>query len=1152
MRSRRDRGLRRRHRRLRRRERLAGDHRRQSEEPRLGDPEERGVALGHRPLVDRVRLGRLPLRLLEGEDPLRGRSGQGAGGRDGGQSGRGRDGLDLHRLLQERLDGRGRRREGDRPRQRRGARGIRGRERGRASRRGVDLSVVGAADRDGELRRGRARVLLRPAAVREELRGRHPDARGGEPRERELERLDAVPSLPVEAHGEMGTPFEDAAHEAGENRAGADFDESARAGRVHRLDHLDEPDLARDLARQRGAQLRGLAPVRRGEDVRVDRERGRGERDVLEEAGEGLAGSRDQLGVEGGGHGETLEGDPFSPQLRLELLDVRRRARDDDLRRAVVVRDDDPRREAREELAHLPDRKAQRRHRPRGSGRLGHPLAAAPRDSQQVFVAREDARRAKGDDLAEAVPADEAGPEPDLAEERELRERDAGDRRLRPLRRREAREVALLLLRAEARPWEDDLVEGRPRLEVEVRGAVPRGERRRERHREVRAHAEVLASLPREEKSDRALVRAGAVRRAVGERERLRRSGVDPLRRLGEARREAPGVRRDDGEARGRLLVVPLEARARDPREPPRGLPRGGLLRERARLRRDLRAARSADDDELAGGRVEALRARRGARVLLERDVEVGAAEAERAHRGPARVLPVADPRPRLRAQVEGALFEAELRVRRVDLDRRREHAVVEGEDRLEEPGRAGRRLRVADLALHRAERAPLPIRSPRRVEDEAEPLELGDVARLRPGPVRLDELDRLRPVARELVGAGERLRLPRGHRGVDALAAAVRGGADAADDRVDPVAVPLGVGEALQGHHPEPLAEHRAVGPVAEGAAVAARRERRRLREAEEHEDVVQRVDSARDDEVAVAELQLRDRHRERAQRRGARRVGDAVRAPEVQAVRDAPRDDVPEEAGERRLLPRDVVARDPVADRGHLVLRQPRLAERLHPDRPLQPADHRGEELLGARHAEDHRGPRAVRRLELLAEGVLEDLLRHDQREELRGVRRGDRRGGNAPAERVEVDRVEKGAPLRVGLVGRRGIRVVIVLDEPVARRHVADQVRAGEDVLPEARGVGGAGEEGAHADDGDGRAVRGRIVRHADLGSGFGAAGSGVSRGVGGGSRTRRAGRRGPRRGAAARGSPRRRLPSGSGRPGRPTAPRASRGSFRGPRS
>src|SRR5690606_10865326 len=117
-----------------------------------------------------------------------------------------------------------------------------------------------------------------------------------------------------------------------------------------------------------------------------------------------------------------------------------------------------------------------------------------------------------------------------------------------------------------------------------------------------------------------------------------------------------------------------------------------------------------------------------------------------------------AHPGARARVHVERALVEGRLRVRRLDLDRRRQDLVVERESRLQESGGAGGRLRVPDLALHRADGAPLAVFAAALVEGELQPAELGDVTRFGPRAVRLDELHRLRAVAGRLVRAAQRL----------------------------------------------------------------------------------------------------------------------------------------------------------------------------------------------------------------------------------------------------------------------------------------------------------------------------------------------------------------------------------------------------------
>ncbi len=250
-------------------------------------------------------------------------------------------------------------------------------------------------------------------------------------------------------------------------------------------------------------------------------------------------------------------------------------------------------------------------------------------------------------------------------------------------------------------------MERRSLLERPVRRAVPRFPRRLEGHCELRAHPEVLAPLAREEERDLPGRFAETERAPVGKREGPGRRFFDPLRGRLELRCEVGPARRDEGEARLRAGVVRPQAGAGEDVER-RARPRPG--RELARLAHHVGPVRAAGDDELPAEGLKPLRARGRSPVLLEGHVEVGAPEAEGADGGPARVVCPADPGARLGAQVERALLEVELRVRGVDLDARREDLVVERHHGLEEARGAGGGLGVADLALDRAERAPLPV----------------------------------------------------------------------------------------------------------------------------------------------------------------------------------------------------------------------------------------------------------------------------------------------------------------------------------------------------------------------------------------------------------------------------------------------------------
>ena len=157
-----------------------------------------------------------------------------------------------------------------------------------------------------------------------------------------------------------------------------------------------------------------------------------------------------------------------------------------------------------------------------------------------------------------------------------------------------------------------------------------------------------------------------------------------------------------------------------------------------------------------------------------------------------------------------------------LDLDGRRQRLVVQRHHGLEQAAGPRRPFGVSDLGLDRPQRAPLPIFATRFVENLSQRGELGDVTGFGARAVCFNQADRVGTVAGGGVGATEGFGLAGRAGCVDALRPAIGGGAEAADDGVDPVAVPLGVVEALEREHGEPLAQHRAVRLVGKGPAVA------------------------------------------------------------------------------------------------------------------------------------------------------------------------------------------------------------------------------------------------------------------------------------------------------------------------------------------
>ena len=179
--------------------------------------------------------------------------------------------------------------------------------------------------------------------------------------------------------------------------------------------------------------------------------------------------------------------------------------------------------------------------------------------------------------------------------------------------------------------------------------------------------------------------------------------------------------------------------------------------------------------------------------VFLEHHVEVGAAEPEGADTGaPGMFAGHADPRPGLGVQVKGRVL-LQRRVGLLDVDRRREDAVLQRQGGLDQSGHARAGLGVADHRLDRSDGASRRLLFPAAVDvDQA--LDLGAIADGRAGRVRLDQRHAGRFHRGILVGPAQRQRLRFGEGGGQALVPAVAGTAHAANHRIDRIPVPFGV----------------------------------------------------------------------------------------------------------------------------------------------------------------------------------------------------------------------------------------------------------------------------------------------------------------------------------------------------------------------
>ena len=188
---------------------------------------------------------------------------------------------------------------------------------------------------------------------------------------------------------------------------------------------------------------------------------------------------------------------------------------------------------------------------------------------------------------------------------------------------------------------------------------------------------------------------------------------------------------------------------------------------------------------------------RRSGRRLLEHDMGVGAADAERADPGAPRRGPSASQGARSRWRRTGSR-QIERGVGRCEVDQRRQLALLQRQHGLDEAGDAGGGVEVADVGLQRTERQKPPRRRPRGRPASARRSRSGRRAACRcRGPRRRRCCAATR---RPAPAPGDHLDLTLdARRGEARLAGAVVVDRDAADHRVDGVAIGERVGQALE-----------------------------------------------------------------------------------------------------------------------------------------------------------------------------------------------------------------------------------------------------------------------------------------------------------------------------------------------------------------
>ena len=200
-------------------------------------------------------------------------------------------------------------------------------------------------------------------------------------------------------------------------------------------------------------------------------------------------------------------------------------------------------------------------------------------------------------------------------------------------------------------------------------------------------------------------------------------------------------------------------------------------------------------------------RSARGRR-FFHHHVGVGAAEAEGADTRPAR-LAVRGPVDEARGDEERAVLDVDVRIDAAEVHQRRDLAVRERHRRLDDADHARRGGRMAEVALHRTQRAEVALRVV-DLEHVAQGLELDRVAHRRGRAVRFHVAHRRRRDAGACLRGRDHFHLP-----LDAgcevalLAGAVVVDGRTLDDGEDGVAVGHRVAQALEHDHARAVREH-------------------------------------------------------------------------------------------------------------------------------------------------------------------------------------------------------------------------------------------------------------------------------------------------------------------------------------------------------
>ena len=273
---------------------------------------------------------------------------------------------------------------------------------------------------------------------------------------------------------------------------------------------------------------------------------------------------------------------------------------------------------------------------------------------------------------------------------------------------------------------------------------------------------------------------------------------------------------------------------------------------------------------------------------LADDDMGVGAAEPERRHTS--QPGPVTRQLDRLGGDSEVQGREIDPRVDAIEMQRRGQPAMLQGQDRLEQPSQAGRRLEMADVGLDRTDRQRRIAFLAQRLADGGRFRRIADACAGAMGfeegqPVRVDAAAwTARPVK-----PVEQFPLSRDRRQGDAVGPAVGIDAGCQGDGANRIMAGDRRLQPGQYHRHCPLCADIAVRLGRERPAQPGWRKHRGLREADERGRRQQQVDAGDDGRVDPAGRNRRLCLGKRDQGRGAGGIDREARAAQVEDVGDA-----------------------------------------------------------------------------------------------------------------------------------------------------------------------------------------------------------------------------------------------------------------------